>query len=123
MIEQSVWSLFIRGQYDTAIFQAFKEVEVAVRSAGGFAATDLGVNLMRKAFDTTAGPLTDMSLPAAEREAISSLFAGAIGYAKNPSSHRHVQVSEPTEAVELIIIASHLLRIVDARNAARRANP
>lgn len=113
VIEQAVWSLFIRGDYETAIFQAFKEVEIAVRAAGGFASTDIGVDLMRKAFDPSSGPLTDASLPGGERVAISNLFAGAIGYGKNPSSHRHVQLSDPVEAVELILIASHLLRIVD----------
>ena len=39
-IAERVWPNFIRGEYDTAVFQAFKEVEVAVRAAGGFATTD-----------------------------------------------------------------------------------
>jgi len=43
-------SAFLRGDYDVAIFQAFKEVEVAVRTRGGFSATDIGTDLMRRAF-------------------------------------------------------------------------
>jgi hypothetical protein len=50
---------FIRGDYDTAVFQAFKEVEVAVRTKAQLAATDIGVPLMRKAFDAKTGPLRD----------------------------------------------------------------
>jgi hypothetical protein len=40
-----------RGDLDDAVFIAFKAVEVAVRDAGGFEPTDVGVALMWKAFD------------------------------------------------------------------------
>jgi hypothetical protein len=32
-IREKVWSTFLRGDHDTAVFQAFKEVEVAVHDA------------------------------------------------------------------------------------------
>lgn len=108
-----MWSLFLRGDYDTAVTQAFKEVEVAVRKAGGYADTDLGISLMRKAFGGK-GPLTDLKQPPAEQQARAHLFAGAIGSYKNPNSHRNVDFTAE-EAAEVIIFASHLLRIVDSR--------
>lgn len=120
-IGQKIWSQFIRGEYDTAVFQAFKEVEVAVREKGGYPATEIGVPLMRKAFDVKAGPLTDLTAPVSEREALQHLFAGAIGSYKNPHSHRNITIDDPTEAVEMIVLASHLLKIVDSRKS--NSNP
>jgi len=115
-IAENVWLLFIRGQYDTAVFQAFKEVEVAVRTKGNYPQTLIGVDLMRKAFHPSDGRLTIQGDPPGERQAIMDLFAGAIGSYKNPSSHRHVAIDAP-EDVEMIMLARHLLRIIDSRNS------
>lgn len=112
-IADEIWFLFSRGRYDTAVLQAFKAVEVAVRSVSG-CAEYYGIDLMRQAFHHERGALTDASQPEAERQATSHLFAGAIGLYKNPHSHRNVPVTAE-EAAELIIFASHLLRIIDAR--------
>lgn len=114
---QKVAATFLRGDYDTAVFQAFKEIEVRVRSAGGFGPGDLGVDLMRKAFRPEDGPLSDGTLPRAEQESMMHLFAGAVGCYKNPHSHRKVEI-DATEAVEMIMLASHLLNIVDRRVSA-----
>ena len=75
-IAQKVWSAFMRGEYDTAVFQAMKAVEVSVREAGGFTASDLGTDLMRKAFHEDNGPLTDKAVEKSERQARSAFFGG-----------------------------------------------
>ncbi len=113
-IAQACWSAFLRGDYDTAVFQAFKELEVAIREKGKFKAEEYGVDLARRAFHEVNGPLADQSVPVPERQALSNLVAGAIGSYKNPHSHRKVKLGIE-ESVEMIILASHLLKIVDER--------
>lgn len=114
-IAERVWLDLARGQLETAVFNSFKAVEEAVRDAGGYGPTDIGIALMRKAFDKTNGPLSDLNQPEPEREALAHLFSGAIGSYKNPHSHRTVSITDHQEAQEMVLLASHLLRIVDTR--------
>jgi uncharacterized protein (TIGR02391 family) len=119
-ISDKVWLMLARGDYEEAVFVSFRAVEIAVRDAGGFDDKDIGTQLMRKAFSTTNGPLTDQMQPEAEREALANLFVGAVGSYKNPHSHRTVTISEAAEAQEMVVMASHLLRIVDDRKSRLR---
>jgi len=114
-IADEVWLDIVRGDLETAVFKAFRAVEIAVRDCGQFPATEIGTTLMRKAFDKSSGPLSDQQQPEAERESLAHLFAGAIGSYKNPHSHRTVTINDDTEAQEMVILASHLLRIIDSR--------
>ena len=114
LLRGSALAAYQQGKFDTAVFEAFKQLEVSIRAAAGLDAGMIGTKLTARAFDPNDGPLTDMSAEPSERQALANLMAGAIGSYKNPQSHRHVGVDGP-EAREMIIMASHLLRIVEAR--------
>jgi hypothetical protein len=75
LIANRVYPAFLRGEYDTAIFQAFREVEVGVRAAGSFSNADHRTDLMLAAFRIVKnagapGPLTDITLPVGEQDAM-----------------------------------------------------
>jgi uncharacterized protein (TIGR02391 family) len=101
--------LFSRGDYDTAVFRAFKEVETRVRKKAGLT-SEYGRALMLKAFGET-GPLVRGDPES--RKAARELFAGAISFCKNPSSHHEIDFNDPREVIDMISFANQLLRIVD----------
>jgi uncharacterized protein (TIGR02391 family) len=106
--------MFLRGDYDTDVFQAFKEVEISVRGAAGLGNDRLGCTLMREAFTPKNGSLSDAQEVPGEQTALMELFAGAIGYFKDPGSHREVELTAIEAAAE-IMLAGRLLRVVDNR--------
>lgn len=118
LIIKKAYPSFRREEFDTAVFIAFKAVEVRVRELSKLPADLVGVPLMRQAFDVDKGPLSDPQLPRAERESLSHLFSGAIGCYKNPHSHREVELSF-NEAFEMLLVATHLLQILDHTEATR----
>jgi len=117
-LESTARPQFLRGDFETAAFVAMKEVEVLVRAKSGLGNDLVGVALMQKAFRPpksdadSGGPLFRDSLEGGESQALMSLFAGGIGLFKNPSSHRRVDFTDPTEAAEIVLLADLLLRLL-----------
>ena len=112
-IEATARLQFSIGEYEAAVFIAFKALEIRVREACGFDDRIIGDALMRQAFSQNGGPLLDRSLHAGEQRSIMELYAGAIGAFKNPASHRAVDYGEPEIAAEAVLLADLLHRMLD----------
>lgn len=111
LFDDTIVSLIVDNHCSSAVFEAFKYVESVVRLKGKYAKTEKGVPLMRKAFNKDNGPLIDTEWTDAEKEAIVQLFAGAIGFIKNPSSHHMINIDKE-QALEMLNFAHYLLRIL-----------
>jgi len=111
ILEQNARPQFLRGDFETAAFVAMKEVEVRVRNLACLPNSVLGTKLMQEAF-RPQGPLWRSELDGGESVALMDLFKGAIGLFKNPSSHRRVDVQDPAEAAEIVLLADLLLRLL-----------
>ena len=102
------------GKFDTAVFEAFRALEVRIRESAKLGHDLIGTRLAARAFNPEDGPLTDKNAEAGERTALMNLMTGALGYFKNPQSHRKVDL-EAFEAREMLVFASYLYRIAEAR--------
>lgn len=120
LIGQRVRAQFSLGEYEMAAMLALRQVEIHVRQLSASAAGDIGVALMKKAFNET-GTLRDPNSEKGEQDAMMALFWGAIGVFKNPVSHRQVDYDDPTLASEVILLADLLLRMLDSRSTSASA--
>jgi uncharacterized protein (TIGR02391 family) len=114
-ISATALSAFLRDEYDIAVFASYRAVEDTVRRVCGFPNQLVGSALMRKAFDVNTGPLRDGAAVASEQQAASDVFAGAMGFFKNPTSHRLNAFDSAEQTVSLVLFANYLINFVHER--------
>ena len=107
--------LFADRQYDSAVTEAMKSVEVRVRSLTGLAVS--GSALMQEAFKPKE-PRLDVAVETGrsgddEREGYFYLFRGAMIGIRNPKAHELSRGDDPDEALEVLALASLLHRRLD----------
>jgi hypothetical protein len=102
------------GDFDLAITAACKAVEVRMRERASLSTSDFGSRLARKFF----AKVTKTALQHPERRGDLSdeehLFVGLFGLYRDRAVHDIPHVDDPVMALEIITIAGHLLRIVEA---------
>jgi uncharacterized protein (TIGR02391 family) len=107
--------LFTDGHYASAILEAFKCVELRVRSQSGL--TGSGQDLMARAFAGEAPPIDvrieDGQSGQDEQEGFRFLFLGAMRGIRNPKAHEAISQFDPQRTLEYLGFASILMRRLD----------
>lgn len=109
-ISQKVWGTYLRGDYDIAIAYAFKVVEVRMRERASLPTSDFSDRLVKKFFRKFEPPegRSNDGLSATEY-----LFIGALKRYRNEAVHEPQTIEDAQEALEVLLLANHCLRIVD----------
>lgn len=111
-IYEKCWSLYTLGDYDNAILNATKAIEVAVRKKSGLPDHLAGTAIMGQAFGSD-NPKLLYSAVKSEQDGMMSLLKGIIGVYKNPQSHRFVGIEDKSECLGIILMCSNLLYAID----------
>ncbi len=114
-ITKACGDLFADGYYADAILNAFKALEVRVRSLSALDLT--GQDLMAKAFNEAAPLIKITREPGqtgdSEQRGFKFLFMGAITGIRNPKAHQFIGQNDPQRTLEYLAFASLLMRRLD----------
>ena len=111
------------GQYDDAVLVAMKLVETELRETSGLTADDVGVHLVSKALGKDGVLILPRAKTIAEQEAVHQLFRGALGFFKNPLSHRFLDETDPHHTFLTLGFASILLTLIEQFERQPRSPP
>lgn len=119
-LRQASASLFRDGHYARAVEEAFKCLNSTVRQKSKLADRD-GADLMRTALSPN-GPILKLNAGSSQSEAneqrgYMDIYAGAMIGIRNPRAHDHELTDEPEAALEMIVLANHLMRKLDSTQA------
>jgi uncharacterized protein (TIGR02391 family) len=107
--------LFRDGHYSLAVEQACKLVNNQVKDLCGQTAKD-GPDLMHHAFKAEAPALRiNPNKTVSERDEQDGyryIFAGLMTGVRNPRAHEHLLRDEPEAALEILVMANHLLGVL-----------
>jgi uncharacterized protein (TIGR02391 family) len=117
LLQGRIYNYFASDDLGTAVFEAFKTVEIEVRGAGNYPEKEIGKALMCKAF-APKGPLSMRQDDKSDCDALAGLFAASLSRFRNPGGHTNRSFQDVLEAMEELMLASRLLRIVDERRPA-----
>ena len=105
--------LYADGHYTRAVEEAFKCLNNVVKDKSGIRHQD-GARLMRAAFSANSPALklneSQSQSDRDEQQGYMDLFAGSMTGIRNPRAHDHRLTDEPEVALEMLVLANHLMR-------------
>ena len=117
---------FLDGQYSDAVEAAFKLLNNVVKEESGIGNQD-GAGLMRTAFSLNSSILFLNAFQSRsdrdEQLGYMEIFAGSMTGIRNPRAHNHQLADSPEVALELLMLANHLMRKLYAATKAGPAAP
>ena len=115
-LHQACRSLFRSGHYAEAVRMAFIYLDNMVREKSGHAEKD-GADLMRFVFsaDKPLLKLNDLETRSDrnEQQGYMQMLAGAMTAIRNPRSHEYDLTDRPEEALEMLVMANHFIRVLN----------
>ena len=112
-IQEVSGPLFRDRHYARSVEEAFKLLNNAVKEKSGIANQD-GAALMRSALSANSPVLYLNAFQSQserdEQQGYMDIFAGSMTGIRNPRAHDHQLADAPDVALELLILASHLMR-------------
>lgn len=114
-LQQASGPLFRDAHYARAVEEAFKSLSNAVREKSGLSLD--GSALMQRAF-SQRNPilkLNEMQTQSENDEQVGymGIYAGAMTGIRNPRAHESQLADTPESALEMIVLANHLMRKLD----------
>lgn len=108
---------YVEGDFESCVFKAFRLLEETVRNKASQPASMLGTSLMAAAFRNGGVLKHPDAQVEPETEGIHALMRGAIGWLKNPASHRTVSHCDPQRTAQILAFADYLLTLTDEATA------
>ncbi len=116
-LQRASGPLFRDRHYARAVEEAFKFLNNAVKDKSGIVHQD-GAGLMRTAFSANSPILKlnawESQSEKDEQQGYMNIFAGSMTGIRNPRAHDHQLVDAPEVALELLVLANHLVRKLNA---------
>ena len=125
-LQQTSGQLFRDSHYARAVEEAFKCLNNAVRDKSGRTEGE-GASLMQAVFNANAPMLLLNAFQSRsekdEQLGYMQIFAGSMTGVRNPRAHDHELVDEPDVALELLVLANHLMRKLNASTKRESETP